>query len=142
MSSKHKHNCLHIPCSSVFGTLFIRVGTYTQVLFNTIAKVQRRAARFFFTVITHPAKPGFLKRIDNLLWEQPTTRRTNRRLTILIKGINGHLYLPVGNPLSVQRQSRHLYIKTVNTIHTRKNCYKYLSYFFSQNSKILRQNFC
>ena len=52
-------------------------------------------------------------------------RRTNRRLTIFHKAINGHLALPTGNLQPVLRRTRHLNSKAYNTIHTSKDCYKY-----------------
>ena len=45
-------------------------------------------------------------------------RRTNRRLTIFHKAINGHLALPIGNLQPVLRRTRHLNSKAFNTIHT------------------------
>ena len=52
-------------------------------------------------------------------------RRTNKRLTIFHKAINGHLALPIGHLQPVLRRTRHLNSKAYNTIHTSKDCYKY-----------------
>ena len=60
-------------------------------------------------------------------------RRTNRRLTIFHKAINGQLALPIGHLQSVLRRTRHLNSKSYNTIHTSKDCYKYA--FFPRTIK-------
>ena len=52
-------------------------------------------------------------------------RRTNRRLAIFHKIINGHLALSIGNLQPVLRRTRHVNSKASNTIHTSKDCYKY-----------------
>ena len=63
--------------------------------------------------------------IGKLNLEPLNIRRTNRRLTIFHKAINGHLALPIGHLQPVLRRTRHLNSKAYNTIHTRKDCYKY-----------------
>ena len=130
MPSKHQNNCLHIPCSFVFGMLFIRMGTLHAISHLQNNEGAKKGGTLFFynDYTTGETGGGRLERMENLLWEQPTTRRTIRRITIFNTAINGHLYLPVGHLLLVQRQSRHLYSKALNTIHTRKKCYKYFSY--------------
>ena len=102
---------------------------HTQTLINQIEMVQRRAARFCLNDYTSREAGCVSEMLNQLHLHQLKTRRTNRRLTILHKAIYGHLSLPVNNILQpVQRLSRHLNTKALNTIHASKNCYKY-SYF-------------
>ena len=63
--------------------------------------------------------------IRKLNLEPLNIRRTNKRLTIFHKAINGHLALPIGHLQPVLRRTRHLNSKAYNTIHTSKDCYKY-----------------
>ncbi len=63
--------------------------------------------------------------IGKLNLEPLNIRRTNRRLTIFHKAINGHLALPIGHFQPVLRHTRHLNSKAHNTIHSSKHCYKY-----------------
>ena len=59
--------------------------------------------------------------IGKLNLEPVNIRRTNRRLTIFHKAINGNLALPIGHLQPVLRRTRHLNSKAYNTIHTK--CY-------------------
>ena len=65
------------------------------------------------------------EKIGKLNFETLNIRRTNRRLTIFHKALNGHLPLPIENLLPVLRRTRHLNSNSHNTIHTSKDCYKY-----------------
>ena len=62
--------------------------------------------------------------IGQLNLEPLNIRRTNRRLPIFHKAINGHLALPIGNLQPVLHCTWHLNCKAFNTIHTSKDCYK------------------
>lgn len=100
-----------------------------QVLNNLkIEMMQGRAARFCHNYT--PRETGCVSEmVKKLQLEQLTTRRTNRRFTIVHDTIHGHLSLPVGNLLQpFRRHSWHLNSKAFNTIHASKNCYK-CSYF-------------
>ena len=62
--------------------------------------------------------------IGALNLEPLNTRRTNRRLTIFLKAINGNLTLPIGRLQPVLRRTRHLNSKAYNNILTSKDCSK------------------
>ena len=91
--------------------------------------VQKRAVRFCLNDYTSRVAGCVSEILKQLSLQQPITRRTNRRLTILHKAISKHLSLHVNNLLQpVQRLPRHLNNKAFNTIHASKNCYTF-SYF-------------
>ena len=87
--------------------------------------VQRRAARFCHNDYKTIEKGCVSEMIRTLNLEPLNIRRTNKRLTIFHKAINGHLALPIGHLQPVLRRTRHLNSKAYNTIHTSKDCYKY-----------------
>ena len=76
-------------------------------------------------VRTETSQSRMSEMIGKLNLEQQNFRRTNRRLTIFHKAINGNLALPIGNLQPVLRHTRHLNCKAYNTIHTSEDCYKY-----------------
>ena len=86
---------------------------------------QRRAARFCHNDYKTIEKGCVSEMIRKLNLEPLNIRRTNKRLTIFHKAINGHLALPIGHLQPVLRRTRHLNSKAYNTIHTSKDCYKY-----------------
>ena len=87
--------------------------------------VQRRAARFCHKDYKTIEKRCMSEMIGRLNLEPLNIRRTNRRLAIFHKAINGHLALPIGHLLPVLLRTRHLNSKAYNTILTSKDCYKY-----------------
>ena len=106
---------------------------HTKTLVNKIEMVQRRAARFChndYKTIEKGCVSGMIRKL-NLV--PLNVRRTNKRLTIYHKAINGHLALSIGHIQPVLRRTRHLNGKAYNTIHTSKDCYKY--YFFPRTTK-------
>ena len=98
---------------------------HTKTLVNKIEMVQRRAARFCHNDYKTMEKGCMSEMIGKLNLEPLNIRRTNRRLAIFHKAINGHLALPIGHLQPVLRCTRHLNSKAYNTIHTSKDCYKY-----------------
>ena len=98
---------------------------HTKTLVNKIEMVQRRAARFCHNDYKTIEKGCVSEMIRKLNLEPLNIRRTNKRLTIFHKAINGHLALPIGHLQPVLRRTRHLNSKANNTIHTSKDCYKY-----------------
>ena len=98
---------------------------HTKTLVNKIEMVQRRAARFCHNDYKTIEKGCVSEMIRKLNLEPLNIRRTNKRLTIFHKAINGHLALPIGHLQPVLRRTRHLNSKAYNTIHTSKDCYKY-----------------
>ena len=90
-----------------------------------LAESKRRAARFCHNDYKTIEKGCMSEMMGKLNLEPLNIRRTNRRLTIFQKGINGHLALPIGHLQPVLRRTRHLNSKSYNTIHTSKDCYKY-----------------
>ena len=98
---------------------------HTKTLVNKIEMVQRRAARFCHNDYKTIEKGCVSEMIMKLNLEPLNIRRTNKRLTIFHKAINGHLALPIGHLQPVLRRTRHLNSKAYNTIHTSKDCYKY-----------------
>ena len=97
----------------------------TKTLVNKIEMGQRRAARFCHNDYITIEKGCMSEMIGKLNLEPLNIRRTNRRLTIFHKAINGHLALHIGHLQPVLRRTRHLNSKAYNTIHTSKYCYKY-----------------
>ena len=98
---------------------------HTKTLVNKIEMVQRRAARFCHNDYKTIEKGCVSEMIRKLNLEPLNIRRTNKRLTIFHKAINGHLALPIGHLQPVLRSTRHLNSKAYNTIHNSKDCYKY-----------------
>ena len=98
---------------------------HTKTLVNKIEMVQRRAARFCHNDYKTIKKGRMSEMIEKLNLEPLNIRRTNGRLTIFHKAINGHLALPIGHLQPVLRRTRHLNSKAYNTIHASKDCYKY-----------------
>ena len=98
---------------------------HTKTLVNKIEMIQRRAARFCHNDYKTIEKGCVAEMIRKLNLEPLNIRRTNKRLTIFHKAINGHLALPIGHLQPVLRRTRHLNSKAYNTIHTIKDCYKY-----------------
>ena len=98
---------------------------HTKTLVNKIEMVQRRAARLCHNDYKTIEKGCVSEMIRKLNLEPLNIRRTNKRLTIFHKAINGHLALPIGHLQPVLRRTRHLNSKAYNTIHTSKDCYKY-----------------
>ena len=98
---------------------------HTKTLVNKIEMVQRRAARFCHDDYKTIEKGCVSEMIRKLNLEPLNIRRTNKRLTIFHKAINGHLALPIGHLQPVLRRTLHLNSKAYNTIHTSKDCYKY-----------------
>ena len=94
---------------------------HTKTLVNKIEMVQRRAARFCHNDYKTIEKGCVSEMIRKLNLEPLNIRRTNKRLTIFHKAINGHLALPIGHLQPVLRRNS----KTYNTIHTSKDCYTY-----------------
>ena len=78
--------------------------------------VQRRAARFCHNDYKTIEKDMYdmSEMIGKLNLEPLNSRRTNRRLTIFHKAINGHLALPIGHLQPVLRRTRHLNSKAYN----------------------------
>ena len=108
---------------------------HTKTFVNKIEMVQRRAARFCHNDYKTIEKGCMSEMIGKLNLEPLNIRRTNRRLTIFHKAINGHLPLPIGHLQPVLRRTRHLNSKAYNTIHTSKDCYTYS--FFPRTIKCL-----
>ena len=100
-------------------------GTPTPRLVNKTEMVQRRAARFCHIDYKTIKRGCVSEMIRKLNLEPLNIRRTNKRLTIFHKAINGHLALPIGHLEPVLRLTGHLNSKAYNTIHTRNDCYKY-----------------
>ena len=99
---------------------------HTKTLVNKIEMVQRRAASFCHNDYKKKIEHGCMSEmIGKLNLEPLNIRRTNRRLTIFHKTINGHLALPIGHLQPLLRRTRHLSSRANNTIHTSKDCYKY-----------------
>ena len=72
--------------------------SHTKTLVNKIEMVQRRAARFCHNDYKTIEKGCMSEMIGKLNLEPLNIRRTNRRLTIFHKDINGHLaLLPIGH---------------------------------------------
>ena len=105
------------------------MGPHTKTLVNKIEIVQIRAARFCHNDYKTIEKGCVSEMIRKLNLEPLNIRRTNKRLTIFHKAINGHLALPIGHLQPVLRRTGHLNSKAYNTIHTSKDCYK--NSFFS-----------
>ena len=81
---------------------------HTRTLVNKIEMVQRRAARFCHNDYKTIEKGCVSEMIRKLNLEPLNIRRTNKRLTIFHKAINGHLALPIGHLQPVLRRTRHL----------------------------------
>ena len=87
---------------------------HTKTLVNKIQMVQTCAARFCHNDYKTIEKACVSEMIRKLNLEPLNIRRTNKRLTIFHKAINGHLALPIGHLQPVlhrTRQNRH-YKKT------------------------------
>ena len=117
--------CLYNSCSSTDEYSSSVWDPHTKTLVNKIKMIQRRAARCCHNDNKTIEKGCMSEMIEKLNLEPLNIRRTNRRLTIFHKAINGHLALPIGHLQPVLRRSRHLSSKAYNTIHTSKDCYKY-----------------
>ena len=76
---------------------------HTKTLVNKIEMVQRRAARFCRNDYKTIEQGCMSEMIGKLNLEPLNVRRTNRRLTLFHKAINGHLALPVGHLQPVLR---------------------------------------
>ena len=100
------------------------MGPQTKTLVNKIEMVQRRA-RFCHTDYKTIEKGCVSEMIGKLNLEPLNISRTNRRLTIFHKAINGHLALPIGNLQPVLRRTRHVNSNAYNTIHTSKYSHTY-----------------
>ena len=98
---------------------------HTKTLVNKIEMVQTRAARFCHNDYKTIENGCVSEMIRKLNFEPLNIRRTNKRLTIFHKAINGHLALPIGHLQPVLRRTRHRNSKAYNTVNTRKDCYKY-----------------
>ena len=81
---------------------------HTKTLVNKIEMVQRRAARFCHNDYKTIEKGCVSEMIRKLNLEPLNIRRTNKRLTLFHKAINGHLALPIGHLQPVLRRTRHL----------------------------------
>ena len=119
--------CLHNSSSSTSWIFVIRMGRHNKTLVNKIEMVQRRAARFSHNDDRLKTKEnGCMSEIVGKLNLEPLNiRRTNRRLTIFHKPINGHFSLrrlPIGHLQPVLRRTRHLHSKAYNIIQTSKDC--------------------
>ena len=100
---------------------------HTKTLVNKIEMVQSSAARFCHNDHKTIEKGCMSEIICTLNLEPLNITRTNRRLTIFHKAINGHLALLIVHLQPVFRRTSHLNSKAYNTIHTSKDCYKILS---------------
>ena len=87
--------------------------------------VQRRADRFCHNDYKTIEKGCVTEMIRKLNVEPLNIRRTNKRLKLFHKAINGHIALSIGHLQPVLRRSRHPNSKAYNTIHASKDCYKY-----------------
>ena len=81
---------------------------HTKTLVNKIEMVQKHAARFCHNGYKTIEKGCVSEMIRKLNLEPLNIRRTNKRLTIFHKAMNGHFALPIGHLQPVLRRTRHL----------------------------------
>ena len=87
---------------------------HTKTLVNKIEMVQRRAAHFCHNDYKTIEKGCMSEMIGKLNLEPLNVRRTNRRLALFHKAINGHLPVPIENLQPVFHCTRHLNSKAHN----------------------------
>ena len=107
---RNLYSCPQHIKTSAYTTLVRPVLEYSssKTLVNKIEMAQRRAAGFCQNAYKTIEKGCVTKMIRKLNLEPLNTRRTNKRLTIFHKAINGHLALPIGHLQPVLRRTRHL----------------------------------
>ena len=97
---------------------------HTKELIHKIGMSQRRAARMVHN--DYDWEHSATELIQNLKWENLSTRRKIARLSAFHKAIEGRLAIPVQNYLRpAQRTSRRSHSKSFTQLSTRKDCFKF-----------------